>query len=412
MQEAKNTQRSLVRIGFDGSVHKLFRGPAAETRFANEVKVLRYLELRKCPFVPRLLSANLETLEIVTSNCGARVQHMSDTKLAEIFAELEKYGVKHDDPFLRNVTYRAHDGRFCVIDFEFALIIGEEVQPSELQPAHQTSAKWVKWSGMSDRGRFRPNNEDAFLGMKLDFQGIQYLGKSGEAALEASDYIFAVSDGMGGANSGEFASRIAVEKITLLLPKQFGLAEDRFQAYSNEILQELFGSIHATMLQLGRLDPNCIDMGATLTLAWFRRNRMYYGHIGDSRLYYLPAGSAMRQITDDHSHVGWLRRQGQINEREHRNHPRKNVLSQALGAGHRYLNPQLGVIDYEPGDQFVLCSDGVIDGLWDRGIEDLVRNPPQQDKRTVAERLVQTAVSESGRDNATAVVVEACDTAI
>jgi PPM family protein phosphatase len=332
---------------------------------------------------------------------------MSDTKLAEIFAELEKYGVKHDDPFLRNVTYRAHDGRFCVIDFEFAEIIGEAVQSADLMATHRSAAIQIKWSGMTDRGRFRPNNEDAFLGMKLDKVGIQYLGKSGQAQLEASDYIFAVSDGMGGANSGEFASRIAVEKITLLLPKQFSMSDERFQAYSNEILQELFNSIHATMLQLGRVDASCRDMGATLTLAWFRRGRVYFGHIGDSRLYHLPVQGSMQQVSEDHSHVGWLRRQGKINEREHRNHPRKNVLSQALGAGHRYLNPQLGVIDYEPGDRFVLCSDGVIDGLWDRGIEDIVRNPQPDDTRTAAERLVLTAVAESGRDNATAVVVDA-----
>lgn len=407
MQEAKNTQRALVRIGFDGTVHKQFRGPEAESRFANESKVLQYLERRKCPFVPRLLAANAETLEIVTSNCGARVQHMSDAKLVEIFTELEKFGVKHDDPFLRNVTYRAHDGRFCVIDFEFAQIIGDEAPPADPQSSKLSAAKLVRWSGMTDRGRFRPNNEDAFLGLKLDFHGIQYLGKSGDANLEAADYIFAVSDGMGGANSGEFASRIAVEKITLLLPKQFSLAEDRFQAYSNEIMLELFNSIHATMLQLGRLDPNCRDMGATLTIAWFRRGRMYYGHIGDSRLYYLPANEPMRQITEDHSHVGWLRRQGKINEREHRFHPRKNVLSQSLGAGHRYLNPQMGMIHYEPLDRFVLCSDGVIEGLWDRGIEDIVRHDDLHDRRTVAEKLVQTAVAESGRDNATAVVIEA-----
>lgn len=407
MHEAKNTQRALVRIGFDGTVHKLFRGPEADKRFANEVHVLKYLEQRKCPFVPRLLSSNTETLEIVTSNCGARVQHMTDAKVSEIFGELEKFGVRHDDPFLRNITYRAHDGRFCVIDFEFAEIIGEEMAAKSSEPAPGTTAKRVRWSGMTDRGKFRPNNEDAFLAMRLDHQGILYLGKSGEAQLESADYIFAVSDGMGGATSGEFASRIAVEKITLQLPKQFGLVEDRFHAYSNEILQELFNSIHATMLQLGRLDPNCGDMGATLTLAWFRRGRVYFGHIGDSRLYHVPANHPMLQITEDHSYVGWLRRKGDINEREQRSHPRKNVLNQSLGAGHRYLNPQLGVIDFEPGDQFVLCTDGVTDGLWDRGIEEIVRQVSSDGQPTPAAKLVHTAVAESGRDNATAVVVQA-----
>jgi len=405
MQEAKNTQRALVRIGFDGTVHKQFRGPQAENRFSNEVRVLRYLESRKCPFVPRLLSSDERTLEIVTTNCGARVQHMTDAKVMEIFAELERYGVKHDDPFLRNITYRAQDGRFCVIDFEFAQIIGDEVEISPPSTPPSSSAKYVQWSGITDQGRFRPNNEDHFLAMMLDARGIRYLGMTGESTLDVADFIFAVSDGMGGARSGEFASRIAVEKITLQLPKQFGLVEERFFAYSNEILLELFTSIHQDMLRLGRFDANCLDMGATLTLAWMRRGRIYFGHVGDCRLYHLPAAGGMVQITEDHTHVGWLRRTGKLNEREHRYHPRKNVLTQALGAGHRYLNPQLGVLSYDPGDTFVLCSDGVMEGLWDRGIEEIVRNPPPGDDRPAAERLVKTAIAESGRDNATAVVI-------
>ena len=123
MQQAKDTQRALVRIGYDGRVHKYFRGPQAEERFANEVRVLRYLEARECPFVPRVLEADTEKLYLVTTNCGNRVDRCSEEKLASLFADLERYGVRHDDPFLRNVTYRQSDGRFCIIDFEFATIL-------------------------------------------------------------------------------------------------------------------------------------------------------------------------------------------------------------------------------------------------------------------------------------------------
>ncbi len=253
MKEAKNTQRALVRIGFDGKVHKLFRGPKAQSRFENEVRVLNYLEARKCPFVPRLLDSNPETLEITTSNCGARVQHITDERVDEIFEELTSYGVRHDDPFLRNITYRATDGKFCVIDFEFATIL-EPIQehPKKAVEPSATTATCLAWSGTTHPGKFRPNNEDAFLAMLLDDKGIRYLGKTGSASLESSDFIFAVSDGMGGERSGEFASRIAVEKITLQLPRQFGLGEERFSAYSNDILGELFRAIHDDLLKLGR----------------------------------------------------------------------------------------------------------------------------------------------------------------
>lgn len=124
MQEAKNTQRALVRIGYDGRVHKHFRGPNAAERFANEVKVLRVLEERGCDYVPRVLESKQDELYLVTTNCGSRVERLSEGKVKQLFGDLEaEYGVRHDDPFDRNVTYRASDGRFCLIDFELATIL-------------------------------------------------------------------------------------------------------------------------------------------------------------------------------------------------------------------------------------------------------------------------------------------------
>ncbi len=125
MHEVKDTLRASVRIGYDGRVHKIFRGPKAEERFANEVKILEYLEERGCPFVPRLLESHPEQLKMVTSSCGQRVEHLDLERTKELFAELEAYGVRHDDPEVRNVTYRQSDGRFCLIDFEFATILSD-----------------------------------------------------------------------------------------------------------------------------------------------------------------------------------------------------------------------------------------------------------------------------------------------
>jgi len=125
MNQVKDTLRATVRLGYDGRVHKQFRGPKAEERFANEVKVLKYLEARRCPFVPRLLEADPAELRMVTSNCGSRVEHLDDERCRELFEELLKYGVRHDDAEMRNVTYRQSDGRFCLIDFEFSTILDE-----------------------------------------------------------------------------------------------------------------------------------------------------------------------------------------------------------------------------------------------------------------------------------------------
>lgn len=123
MHQVKDTLRATVRIGYDGRVHKTFRGPKAEERYATEVRVLRHLEARHCPFVPTLLEEHPDELQIVTTNCGQRVEHLDPERMRELYQELEQYGVRHDDAEMRNVTYRASDGRFCLIDFEFATIL-------------------------------------------------------------------------------------------------------------------------------------------------------------------------------------------------------------------------------------------------------------------------------------------------
>lgn len=123
MHEMKDTARALVRIGYDGRVHKTFRGHQAKERFDHEVRVLRHLEQRGCTFVPRLLEVEPENLKIVTTNCGTRVDQLNSDRQRELFAELEQYGVRHEDRELRNITYRVADGRFCIIDFEFATLL-------------------------------------------------------------------------------------------------------------------------------------------------------------------------------------------------------------------------------------------------------------------------------------------------
>ena len=123
MREIKDTKQAKVRIGYDGKVHKHFRGPVAEKRYKNEIFILKFLEQQGCLFVPRVLDSDDASLYMVTTNCGAIVDKISQEKMESLFSELESYGVKHEDPFPRNVTYSAQLGRFCIIDFEFARII-------------------------------------------------------------------------------------------------------------------------------------------------------------------------------------------------------------------------------------------------------------------------------------------------
>jgi serine/threonine protein phosphatase PrpC len=430
MIEAKNTQRAIVRIGYDGRVHKQFQGPNAKERFDNECRVLIYLENRKCPFVPRLLAADRETLEIVTSNCGARVERLGDEKIKSIFLELELFGVRHDDAFLRNITYRASDGRFCIIDFEFSTILDEDAnsQANPLDVANASDSERsavsfespidLRWSAMTHPGTHRTNNEDRFLAMLVDQRGVRYLGKDGQANTRDTDVIFAVADGMGGERSGELAGKIALDNITKTMPRAYMLSHQHLIESAPAILKGLIAAIHAELVTLGQWDSQCTNMGATLTLAWIHRSSVMFAHVGDTRLYHFRAvpdpehvGQSkleMTQLTEDHTYVGWLRRSGKLNEREARFHPRKNVLSKALGAGNQFVEPQCGSFELRVGEKIVLCTDGISDGLWDRAVSDLVLYPESSiADLTPAQRLVLSAVAESGRDNATAMVIEA-----
>jgi PPM family protein phosphatase len=266
----------------------------------------------------------------------------------------------------------------------------------------------VRWSGLTDKGSVRLNNEDAFLGLTFDGHEVRFLGKTGATSMASADFVFAVSDGMGGAKSGEFASRIAVEKITKLLPKSYRLSAQGLASGFQDVLAELFEAVHHDLLKLGQSYEECAGMGATLSLCWFSPDWMYFAHIGDSRVYYLPKEGGLSQITHDHSQVGWMRRAGQINEHQARNHPRRNVLQQVLGAGNQFIDPQIGAVGYRPGDCFVICSDGLIDGLWDHHIEEIIRTPPPAEQAgiSLAQRLINAGLENSGRDNLTAVVVE------
>jgi protein phosphatase len=260
---------------------------------------------------------------------------------------------------------------------------------------------------MTHVGRVRKNNEDTFLALAVDGREVRYLGKTGHAPLGTADFVFAVSDGMGGAKSGEFASRIAVDRITRLFPKAFRLAAAGMGAGFTDLLTELITSIHYDLLKLSYSYEECAGMGATLSLAWFTPEWMYFAHLGDSRIYYLPHDGPMIQVTHDHSHVGWLRRKGEINEREARTHPRRNAIQQALGAGHQFIDPHIGAVGHRVGDRFLICSDGLVDGLWDRQLEEMLRTrAPAGDSRSLAQWMVEESVVNSGRDNTTAVVVE------
>ncbi len=275
-------------------------------------------------------------------------------------------------------------------------------------PRQAPACKGLQWSGRTDRGKVRPNNEDAFVGLQFDAREVHHLGAIGEGATGHMDFVFAVSDGMGGAMAGEQASRIAVQRITTLLPRSYQQSAVGLEAGFPDVLEELFAQIHGALAHLGKSYEECHGMETTLSLCWFTPGRMYFGHVGDSRIYYLPAHTgAIRQLSHDDTHVGWLLRNGRINEREARAHPRRNLLQKALGGGNQFVTPQVGAVTYETGDLFLLCTDGLVEGLHDSHLEEFLRPPEATPPGTTnpADRLVEESLARDGRDNTTALVI-------
>jgi protein phosphatase len=264
-----------------------------------------------------------------------------------------------------------------------------------------------RWSGMTHMGRVRKNNEDAFLGMTFNANETHYLGKIGEASLTHEDFLFAVSDGMGGANGGEYASRIVVENLTRLVPRSFRLSAMGMHPDYTEILSEIFSNIHHKIESMSRSYEECRGMGATLSLCWFSPEKMHFAHIGDSLIYYLPKDGDLKCLSESHTVTGRLVREGKISPAEARRHPDKCILERGLGGHMRNYEPQIGAVTYRPGDIFILCSDGISDSLFESNIVNQIRRPsPHLAEKPPAQRLVNQALFESGRDNLTALVIE------
>ena len=125
----------------------------------------------------------------------------------------------------------------------------------KISPAGRTAHGGLKWSGWTDVGKVRKNNEDSFLGLQFDAREAHRLGKFGEASMAGHDFAFAVSDGMGGAMAGEYASRIATEKITTLLPRSFQQSALGLASGFADVLTELFDQTHRALVYLHKGQP-------------------------------------------------------------------------------------------------------------------------------------------------------------
>jgi PPM family protein phosphatase len=259
-----------------------------------------------------------------------------------------------------------------------------------------------RWAGASVSGTRKPRNDDSWIVFSSDIHGAKKLGDAGEASLSTLDLVFAVSDGMGGGNAGDLASSLILERMTAIIPETFRAAAAGFFPDSIAHLQQALKAVHEHINAAAADLDDRKGMAATLALAWFTPENMYLANVGDSRVY-RSRGGKLEQLSKDHT-LAWSQwKRGEIQEIQYRSHPRRAALYEVVGGGYAQVCPHFAAFQYEPGDRFLLCSDGLVDGVWERHIsEELAADSPPHG---VCGRLLKRAIDNSGSDDTTLVVI-------
>ncbi len=240
----------------------------------------------------------------------------------------------------------------------------------------------------SDVGRHRKANEDSFF-------------------CDDTLQLYMVADGMGGHAAGEIASQEAVDTVygmvkrglTGLGPTQPPLSEDVGRA-ACRMLESAIQAATYMIFAMGELDQSKAGMGTTISVALFLGDSLVTGQVGDSRIYQIR-DDAVTQMTEDHTLIAWQIKQGILTPDEAKHSPFKNVITRSVG-NHDYVEVDTGVFRVQPGDRYLLCSDGLHGYLAPDEIPALV----ERGGANAVEQFIALANERGGRDNITAVVVE------
>ena len=237
----------------------------------------------------------------------------------------------------------------------------------------------AEYVARTDTGHQRSTNEDAHL---------------------ARAPVFVIADGMGGAQAGEVASQLAITHFAQGLPGEDG---DNAQERLARAVQEANAEIHA----LSERDARRAGMGTTLTAAYVGAGEVSFAHVGDSRGYLLRDGELAR-VTEDHSLVEELLRQGRLTEEEAEEHPQRSIITRALGP-----EPDVEVdtvtLSAAAGDVYLICSDGLTSMVSEATVAEIMRGADAI--TAAADRLVAAALDAGGRDNVTVVLFRLEDVA-
>jgi protein phosphatase len=240
----------------------------------------------------------------------------------------------------------------------------------------------ARWGSVSIVGNFRENNEDRCF---TDEKG----------------RFFLVCDGMGGQAAGEKASELAAEMVSQKLRNGLNFDKDAAEKVVS-VIDDAVSQTNMEIMALGEIEPDFHNMGTTIAFLIVCAGKLYAGGVGDSRAYRFRDGE-LEQLTKDHSLTQALIDAGTLTPEEAANHRYKNVLYRYLGTKEGGSGTEPKTLEAQAGDRFVLCSDGVTDGLKESVLKRLLteKNEPQQ----AAQAIVDAALEGGSKDNITCVVV-------
>jgi protein phosphatase len=208
--------------------------------------------------------------------------------------------------------------------------------------------------------------------------------------------LYVVADGMGGHNAGDFASKFTVQQLVKSIDSNpetnpIKIIRKSIEIANNELIQKSIENSELT------------GMGTTLVVATIVNDYIYVANIGDSRLYII--NHEIKQITKDHSLVEEMIRLGEIDRQDARNHPDKNIITRAIGAGED-IAVDFFEMKLEVGDTILMCSDGLTNMIEDEEIQEIINQQSTPEQK--AEKLVQIANKNGGKDNIAVIIIEPC----